>query len=138
MADRIDVPVRVQQLAASLSKPKPMRRGSLSERLVKCSKPGCACARDPKARHGPYFSLTRAVAGKTQSRFLSTEQAETARRQIDAAQEFRNDVQAYRDACEQWADGLLERPAEAAPEGGEKGGFKRPSKPKSPRKSKPS
>ena len=45
-----------------------MRRGSLSERYVKCSKPGCPCATDPQARHGPYVSLTRAVEGQTQSR----------------------------------------------------------------------
>ena len=40
---------------------KPMRRGSLSERYVKFSKPRCPCATDTNARHGPYFSLTRAV-----------------------------------------------------------------------------
>ncbi len=39
--------------------PKPMRRGALSERYVKCSKKGCACAESPDARHGPYYSLTR-------------------------------------------------------------------------------
>ncbi|MGA3029079.1 MAG: DUF6788 family protein, partial [Bryobacteraceae bacterium] len=59
------------QLAERLAQPKPMRRGSLSERFVKCSKPGCPCASDPKARHGPYFSLTRAVQGRTQSRLVS-------------------------------------------------------------------
>ncbi len=51
-----------------------MRRGSLSERTIKCSKPGCGCGHDPNARHGPYFSLTRAVEGKTRSRFLTAEQ----------------------------------------------------------------
>ena len=34
------VPPEVQQLATQISEPKPMRRGSLSERYVKCSKPG--------------------------------------------------------------------------------------------------
>ncbi len=52
-----------------------MRRGSLSERTIKCSKPGCACAQDPKARHGPYYSLTHAIDGKTRSRFLTAEEA---------------------------------------------------------------
>jgi hypothetical protein len=56
-----------------------MRRGSLSERTIKCSKPGCACAKDPKARHGPYHSLTLAVEGKTRSRFLTAEEALIAR-----------------------------------------------------------
>ncbi|MGI8746300.1 MAG: DUF6788 family protein, partial [Bryobacteraceae bacterium] len=60
-----DVPPQVHQLAAELADTRPMRRGSLSERTIKCSKPNCACAQDPKARHGPYYSLTHAVEGKT-------------------------------------------------------------------------
>ena len=84
-----DVPSRVRQLATQLADPKPMRRGSLSERTIKCSKPGCACAQDPKARHGPYHSLTHAVGSKTRSRFLTDEQAGLVRQQIDTGREFR-------------------------------------------------
>ena len=85
-----------------------MRRGSLSERTIKCSKPGCACAQDPSARHGPYFSLTRAVKGKTHSRFLTPEQAAIARQQIAAGHQFRNKLEAYWQGCEEWADRELE------------------------------
>ena len=101
------VPPRVRQLAAELADPKPMRRGSLSERMIKCSKPSCACAQDPKARHGPYYSLTQAVGGKTHSRFLTAEQAEAVRQQIDAGREFRGRVDSFWEACEQWADTQL-------------------------------
>lgn len=69
------------ELATDLADAKPMRRGSLSERTIKCGKPGCACAQDPKARHGPYYSLTQAVDGKTRSRFLTAEQAVVAAQQ---------------------------------------------------------
>src|SRR3972149_6539165 len=48
MADTPEVPVRVRTLATRLATPTPMRRGSLSERYVKCSKPGCACADRPQ------------------------------------------------------------------------------------------
>ena len=58
-------PTHLRQLAAELVVPKPMRRGCVSERTIRCHKPGCACADDPKARHGPYVSLTRTVHGKT-------------------------------------------------------------------------
>jgi hypothetical protein len=88
----LDVPPRVRQLATELADAESMRRGSLSERTIKCSKPGCACARDPKARHGPYYSLTRAVGGETQSRYLTAEQADVARRQIEAGHRFRDRV----------------------------------------------
>src|SRR5947209_6082363 len=97
-----DVPSRVRQLATQLADPKPMRRGSLSVRTIKCSKPGCACAQDPKARHGPYHSLTHAVEGKTRSRFLTAKQAELVQQQIDTGRKFRGHVDALWEACEGW------------------------------------
>jgi len=114
-----------------------MRRGSLSERTIKCGKPGCACAQNPKARHGPYHSLTHAVGGKTRSRFLTDEQADLAQRQIDAGRKFRTHVDALWEACEQWADSQLVDPS-ASSEQAKKGGSKRISKTKSPRRSKSS
>ena len=130
------VPPRIRQLAAELADPKPMRRGSLSERTIKCSKPSCACAHDPKARHGPYYSLTQAVGGKTRSRFLTGEQAEMVQQQIDAGREFRGRVDAFREACEQWADTQLEEVSSSSEE--VKKNSNRISRSKSPRKSKPS
>src|SRR5713101_6766318 len=109
-----NVPSLVRQLATELADAKPMRRGSLSERTIKCSKPGCACAQDPKARHGPYYSLTRAVGGKTRSRFLTPEQAVIARQQIEAGHSFRDRTDAYWDACEQWADRELAASSKAS------------------------
>jgi hypothetical protein len=100
-------PARLRQLGAELAEAKPMRRGSLSERMVKCGKPGCPCGEDPRARHGPYFSLTRAVQGKTHSRFLTPEQAVLARQQIEAGQEFRASLEKFWEGCEAWADSQL-------------------------------
>src|ERR1039457_6559471 len=102
-----DVPPHENQPPPQRATRKPIRRGSLSERTIKCSKPGCACAQNPKARHGPYHSLTHAVAGKTQSRFLTAEQADLAQQQIDAGRQFRGRVDALWEACEQWADSQL-------------------------------
>lgn len=130
-----DVPPHVRQLATDLADARPMRRGSLSARTIKCSKPGCACARDPKARHGPYYSLTHAVEGKTHSRFLPAEQAGLVQQQIDTGRKFRAQVDAYWEACEEWADSQLEDSA-ASSEGAKKGGSKQTSKMKSSRKSK--
>ena len=135
MPDSPSVPSAVRQLAAQLSEPKPMRRGSLSERYVKCSKPGCPCAERPQARHGPYDSLTRAVAGRTQSRFLSAEQAAIVRRQVAAGRQFRQQVDAYWDACERWADAQLDTPEVAAQAAAQKGGSPRPSRRRSSKRS---
>jgi len=132
-----DVPPQVRQLVTEFADAKPMRRGSLSERTIKCSKPSCACAEDPKARHGPYYSLTHAVGGKTRSRYLTAEQADLVRQQIEAGHKFRGHVDALWKACEQWADSQL---ADVSASSGEdkKGGSKRISRTKSPRRSKPS
>jgi hypothetical protein len=129
------IPLGVRQLAAQIAEPKPMRRGSLAERYVKCSKPGCLCAERPQARHGPYYSLTRSVAGRTQSRFLSAEQAAIARRQVAAGRHFRQQVDAYWEACERWADAQLDAPEAAAPAAAQKGGSPRPSRRRSSRRS---
>jgi hypothetical protein len=126
MAEPPDVPEAVRALAAQLAVPAPMRRGSFAERYVKCSKPGCRCAEDPAARHGPYYSLTRGVGGQTQSRWLTAEQIDLARRQVAAGQRFRTEIEAYWAACEAWADAQLTAPA--APAAGQKGGSRRPSK----------
>ena len=128
-------PAYLLQLAAELAEAKPMRRGSLSERMVKCSKPGCPCGEDPDARHGPYFSLTRAVQGKTQSRYLTPEQAVLARQQIEAGHEFRAGLGKLWEGCEAWADSQLGASQTVSTEEAEKGGFKLASKTRSSRKS---
>lgn len=132
MPESPEMPARVRTLAADVGTPTPMRRGSLSERYVKCSKAGCACAARPDGRHGPYYSLTRTVAGQTQSRFVPAEQAALVRQQIAAGQQFRRRVDAYWEACEQWADAQLAPPSAAA---AEKKGSARPSPRRSSRRS---
>ena len=131
MADTPDVPAPVRTLAAQVAEPTPMRRGSLSERYVKCSKPGCACAARPTARHGPYYSLTRTVGGRTQSRLVPAAQVDLVRQQIAAGQQFRRHVDAFWDACEGWADAQLDAPEAASPEAAQRGGSRRPWRPKS-------
>lgn len=136
MANETDVPDVVREALAPLLEPRPMRRGSLSERHMKCNKPGCPCSQDPKARHGPYFSLTRGVGGRTLSRLVSGEQAKVARVQVEAGQQFRKDIEKYWQACETWGDAQL-KSTEAASQGAglKKGASKKSSMRKSPPKS---
>ena len=130
-------PPSVQTLARQLAEPAPMRRGSVSERYVKCNRQGCLCADDPEARHGPYFSVSRVVKGKTRSRWLDAEQAKIVRTQVEAGQQFRKRVEDYWQCCEQWADAQLAAPTAASEtEAAKKGGSKRPSKPRSSPRSK--
>lgn len=127
------LPPAVDALVTALGQVQPMRRGSLSERRVKCSKPGCPCATNPDARHGPYFSLTRGVKGTTVSRLVSAEEAPVVRRQVEAARAFRRHVEALWRACEAWADDELEALHTGPAEGAQKGGSRR----RSPRRLRP-
>lgn len=128
-------PADVRVLAAELARPRPMRRGSVSERYVKCNKPGCACTNRDDARHGPYYSVSRVVAGRTCSRWLDAVQAQRVREQVESGQQFRKRVEAYWQACERWADAQLEASQAASPEA-EKGGSKRRSRRRSAARSK--
>ena len=130
MSQPSEVPGPVRELAARLADPQPMRRGSLSERYVKCSKPGCECVSNPKGRHGPYYSLTRAVGGRTRSRFLSPEEADLVREQIETGRRFRRRVEAYWAACEQWAEAQLEAREGPEPQGVKKNRARRSSGPR--------
>lgn len=123
------LPPQVAELSTALSQPRPMRRGSINERRMKCGQANCACQRDPKARHGPYYTLTQAAGGKTHSRYVATDQVPALRRQIEAGREFRQQVEAYWDACERWADAELAQipAAEAAEKKGSRCGSGKPS-----------
>jgi hypothetical protein len=130
------VPAEVLKLAQHLADPKPMRRGSLAERYVKCNKADCPCSDRDDARHGPYYSVSRVVKGRTKSRWVDAGHVETVQRQIEDGQHFRHSVEAYWQACERWADLELETPEAASKGAAEKGGSTQRSKPRSVRKSK--
>jgi len=63
--------------------------GTLTERRTRCSSPGCRCRSDPPALHGPYYSWTRKINGKTVTRTLTPEQARRYQPWFDDARELR-------------------------------------------------
>ena len=119
------LPLEVENLAKQFLEPKPMRRGSLSVRYVKCNKSGCACGSDDDGRHGPYVSVVRTVNGKTQSKRVPAALEEKLRKQIEDGQQFRTDIEAYWRACEKWADSEL-APKESFDESAKKKSSKPP------------
>lgn len=120
MPNPTEVPPAVGELARVLAEPKPMRRGTLNVRYLKCNKPGCACADHEEARHGPYTSVVRVVNGRTRSRHVPADLVAELRRQVEAGQQFRHHVEAYWQACEQWADRRLDVAEEAQKRGSSK------------------
>jgi len=47
-----------------------MWRGSISERWLTCGRADCECAKDPRARHGPYVYWTTKEKGRSVARLL--------------------------------------------------------------------
>jgi len=72
-----DLRRRQRQIAAEIANIGFCLPGSLVERTGRCGNAGCSCHSDPSRRHGPYRSWTRRVAGKTTTRNLTPEQAQT-------------------------------------------------------------
>ena len=57
----------------------PIKRGTLSTRMMKCGKKNCRCHRDPKYRHGPYHWWTTKVKGRSMAIMVPTEMLESYR-----------------------------------------------------------
>jgi hypothetical protein len=114
MPDSAPIPDDVIALVNEISRPQPMRRATLTKRFMKCNKPGCACAHDESARHGPYYSLTQRVEGRTRTRYIQPEQVEQVERQIEAGKRFRQQIDAFWQSCRRWADAELEAETTAA------------------------
>lgn len=66
---------RHQALATRLGQVGFAVTGSITRRYTTCGKPGCRCQADPPQPHGPYYQLTRKVAGKTVTTRLTAGQA---------------------------------------------------------------
>jgi hypothetical protein len=66
---------RFQQLGQELAQLPFFCKGTVLERRMKCGQPQCACHRDPRRRHGPYWEWTYKAQGKTVNVRLSPEAA---------------------------------------------------------------
>lgn len=74
---------RISRLRERISKVEYLCSGTLAERMKRCGKPGCRCATDPKARHGPYYEWGHMHGGKLVHRTVSPQQAAVLRLAID-------------------------------------------------------
>lgn len=59
----------------------PLMRGTLYERLGRCGRKSCVCARDPKARHRSHF-LSVSLDGRTQGLHVRVDDVERVRAAI--------------------------------------------------------
>lgn len=123
------------ELKSQLAEVEDFRPGSLVERYLRCGKPKCRCAPQGAAGHGPYWSLTWALAGKTVTRAIPASAVEQTRKQLAQYQRFRKLSHAWVETSAQLCDGLLVAPETASESEAQKKGFKRPLAKPSPRRS---
>lgn len=99
-----------------------MRPGALVGRYRKCGKPSCHCAELESGGHGPSWSLTRVVAGKTVTKIIPAAAVDATQAQIAEHRRFRDLTRELVDLSEQICDAQLAAAphAQAAKKGGSK------------------
>lgn len=113
-----------EQLISQISSFSDFRPGSLVERFRRCGKPYCHCAKPGDKGHGPSYSLTRAVNGKTVTTIIPKDQVETTRNQIQEYHRFQQTMKELVETNIKICDEKLKRIKEknSGPEEAEKKG----------------
>ena len=127
---------RRQALKAAIGELGDLRPGQLTARFRKCGKPNCHCATPGDPGHGPSFSLTRAVAGKTVTRIIPAGPAVAqTQAQLEEYRRFRALSHELVEVSEALCEAALKQPPAAA-DAAKKKGSKKTSRPRSRTKSK--
>jgi hypothetical protein len=104
-----------EQLTASLTRIDDLRPGFLTARFRRCGKPNCHCAQKGSPGHGPSYSLTHRVRGRTVTQVIPQGPAvERARAQIAEYRRFRNLVRELIAVSEQICSAQLREPEAAS------------------------
>ncbi len=120
-----DVERRWQAVRAALGTVGELRPGALVGRYRRCGKPTCHCAQPGDPGHGPCWSLTRVVGGKTVTKVIPAAAVEQTQQQIAEHRRFRELVRKFVELGEQLCGARLQ--GEPAPEAAQKKGSARPS-----------
>lgn len=99
-----------------------LRPGSLVGRYRKCGKPNCHCAREEGGGHGPSWSLTRGVGGRTVTRIIPSDAVPRTRQQIAEYQRLRRLTGELVEVSEGLCEALLAGATPGADPGGSKKG----------------
>ena len=135
ITDRKELERRRDEIREKLASIGHLRPGSLVGRYRKCGKPNCHCATDEGSGHGPSWSLTRRVGGKTVTRVIPASAVAQTQEQIAEYQRLRRLVGELVEVSEGVCEALLATP-DAHEEVEKKGASKRPSTRKLPPRSK--
>ena len=96
-------------------------KGRCRRATRRCGKPRCHCAQEGDPGHGPYWSVTRAVHGKTQFRSIAPDAVRQTEEQIAEFHRFQRLTREFVDVSTRLCDAQLE--AGGSGRAGEKGGL---------------
>ncbi|MBK7249848.1 MAG: hypothetical protein IPI06_02800 [Gammaproteobacteria bacterium] len=77
--DTAETKEKIVQIQRAISAMQYLSSGTLLKRTKICGNPRCHCARDPAARHGPYYEWSYLKGGRLHHRTLTPKQAELMR-----------------------------------------------------------
>ena len=95
------------RLQVALTQMDDLRPGSLVPRFRKCGKPSCHCAKPDSQGHGPSYSLTRELEGKTVTKIIPPSAVEQTHRQIAEYKRFRDLTRDFVEVSEKVCDAQL-------------------------------
>jgi hypothetical protein len=94
-----------------------LRPGSLVERYRRCGKASCRCMREGERGHGPAWSLTRSLSGRTVTRLVPSGQAvDMTRAHLAEYRRLRRLLHEFLELSERLCEVRLRRTVEPDPE----------------------
>ena len=102
---------RIARIRATLNAMDHLCSGTLQRRMMICGKPGCRCAHDPAARHGPYYEWGRVEQGRLVHSKLSRDEAQ---RFVQAMRKYRRLKQLLRKWQQESVQAMLAESVEHA------------------------
>jgi hypothetical protein len=134
--DLQELETRRDDLRQQLASIGDLRPGSLVARYRKCGKLYCRCARDGSRGHGPSWSLTRQVAGKTVTRIIPPDAVAQTQAQLAECQRLRRLAGELIEVSDALCQTRLSAERGGAAEAAKKGASRTGSRPRSTPKSK--
>ncbi|MBT3274951.1 MAG: hypothetical protein HN368_17485 [Spirochaetales bacterium] len=98
------------------------RPGTLTNRYRKCGKSNCHCADEKSKGHGPSWTITRKVKGKTAAKYVRVEMLEETQTQIENYHYFRETINRLVEINVKLCDAQLETDKQRATRTAEKKG----------------
>ena len=97
------------------------RPGTLTSRYRKCGKSNCHCADEKSKGHGPSWTITRKVKGKTIAKYIRVEMLEETQKQIEYHRQFHETINQLIEINVKLCDGQLEQKKQTFQNGKKKG-----------------